>query len=103
MTTTKKHGVKGFTKRGIVEGTRTAYNWLDRDPIKDFAATAMMESGMSYKEIYEAGGATPATLRRYRNEGGTAMFSKVMATIRACGGDLEGVTPKGARVKIGKK
>jgi hypothetical protein len=89
-----KKSVRGIT-------TYTAYNFIDRDPIFEFLQTAVQQSGKSYKEIHEAGGATVGTIKRYFNgPTRTVKFDSAMATIKASGSDLVGKLPTGKEVKI---
>lgn len=90
--------------RGIFAETRTAYNFVDRDPIFGIVQSAVAESGMSYAEITEAGGASITTVRNYMKGGTrTGRFDCLMRTIRAAGGDLEAILPSGKKVKLGGK
>jgi predicted transcriptional regulator len=94
--------MKSNKKRGIF--AYKSYNFVDKDPVLDIEKTVVQRSGMSFKEIHEAGGATPGTLNKHFNGATkTSRFDTLMATFRACGGDIEFVMPKtGQRVKIPK-
>ena len=79
------------------------YDFSD-DPVLDIEKTIIQRSGMSFKEIHEAGGATPATLNKHFNRGvKTTRFNTLAANIRAAGGDIEFVAKGGQRFKLPKK
>jgi len=93
----KKQKARGF----LYEKT---YNFIDKDPVLDAAKTIMQRSGKSFKEIHEAGGATPGTMNRWWNGNArTCRFDSLMATIRACEGDIYMVTKTGTRITITPK
>lgn len=90
--------------RGVIEETRTAYNFKNRDWIFDIVHAGVTESGMSYREIREAGGASTTTVRNYM-VGATrsGRHDTLMATLKAVGVDVEYVLPSGKRMKLGGK
>lgn len=91
-------------KRGII--TYKSYNFIDKDPALYAAKTVIQDSGLSFKEIHEAGGATVGTQNRWFNgDGRSCRFETLMATIRAAGGDITFTSPKGKQIKVtvGKK
>jgi hypothetical protein len=92
----------GKKKRGVL--TYKSYDFSD-DPILDIEKTVIQRSGMSFRQIHDAGGATPGTLKKHFNRGvKTTRFNTLMANIRAAGGDMEVILPKsGGRVRIPKK
>ena len=86
-------------KRGIL--TWTAYQFVDKDPALYAAKTVIQDSGLSFKEIYEAGGVTPATQKRWFNGNArSCRMDALMATIRAAGGDITFTSPKGQQIKV---
>lgn len=87
-------------KRGFLH--YRAYNFTNIDPARDAAKSVVLDSGLTYQEIYEAGGATVATQRRWFESGdpGSCRFSSLMATMRAAGGDITFTSPRGAQIKV---
>lgn len=90
--------------RGVIEETKTAYNFRNRDFIFDVVHAAVAESGMSYSEIRAAGGASTTTVRNYC-VGATrsGRHDTLMATLRAVGADVEYTLPSGKKLKLGGK
>lgn len=86
-------------KKGIF--TYKSYNYLDKDPALDAARTVVQKSGMSFREVHEAGGATPATLNRWFNgEGRTCRHDALGATIRACKAEMAILLEDGSQIVI---
>jgi len=77
------------------------YNFVTKDPVLDAARTVIEDSGMSYTEIHEKGGATVGTQRRwFEGDCVTPQFRTLMATVRAAGGDITLTSPKGQQIKV---
>lgn len=87
--------------RGVIEETKTAYNFKNRDPIFDVVQAAVSESNMSYREIRNEGGASTTTVRNYM-VGATrsGRHDTLMATLKAVGADVEYILPSGKRMKL---
>ena len=89
-------------KRGII--TYKSYNFVDKDPALYAAKTVIQDSGLTFREIHEAGGATAVTQNRWFNgEGRTCRFETLMATVRAAGGDITFTSPRGQQIKVSLK
>lgn len=90
-----------MTKRGVVY---KSYNFTKKDPAIDAARTLVKDSDMSFEDIHAAGGPTPKTLDGWFNgETQRPQFASLMATVRACDGDIILVTKSGTQIKINSK
>lgn len=88
--------------RGILDQTRTAYNFKNRDPIFDVIQAAVTESKLSYAELEREGAASRTTVRNYVvGDSKSGVFSKLMATLKATGADVEFTLPSGKKMKLG--
>lgn len=89
-------------KRGIV--TYKSYNFVDKDPALYVVKTVVESSGLSLKQVHEAGGATPTTMYRWFNgEGRTCRHDAMAATIRACKGEMVVIMRDGTQLPITPK
>lgn len=95
---------KKTKSRGVIEETKTAYNFKNRDPIFDIVHASVTESGLSFREIRDEGGASTTTIRNYM-VGATrsGRHDTLMATLKAVGVDVEYILPSGKRMKLGGK
>lgn len=86
-------------KRGFL--TYKAFNFIDKNPALYTARTVVADSGMSFKDIHKAGGATVATQRAwFEGSRRSCTFHALMATVRAAGGDIIFQSPKGQQIKV---
>jgi hypothetical protein len=81
--------------------TWAAYNFEDKDPALYAAKTVVEDSGMTFKEIHAAGGATVATQTKwFLKSARSCRFDALMSTVRAAGGDITFSSPKGRQIKV---
>lgn len=72
-------------KRGFLSPYRN-YSFINKDPIIDFARTAVKDSGKSYKQIHEGSNVATATLVNwFKGRTRRPQFATVAAVLLECG------------------
>lgn len=86
-------------KRGLL--SYPSYNFINKDPALDAARTVIEDSGLSFSEIHQNGGATVTTQKAwFHGNRKRCRFDAIMATVRAAGGDIIFTSPKGQQIKV---
>jgi len=81
-----------------------SYNFLKLDPALDVFKTVAEDSGMTLRQIYEAGGATPGTLNRWiRGNARSCRFDTWAASVRACKSDVVVKLKSGEEIEVSPK